>query len=141
MEIAIINGPNLNLLGKRETDIYGDQDFESYFKKLENDFGGHRLIYFQSNSEGSLIDHIHEIGFSVDGMIINPGGYSHTSVAIADALAAVTAPSVEVHISNIFSRETFRSHSYISPVAKGVISGLGLEGYRLAIEYLLNNLR
>ncbi len=141
MEIAIVNGPNLNLLGKREVDIYGNQDFDSYFVTLKREFDGHELTYFQSNSEGKLIDHIQEVGFKVDGIVLNPAGYSHTSVALADAVAAIPAPVVEVHISNIFLRESFRHHSYISPVATGIVSGLGLTGYRLAVEFLLNNVK
>ena len=138
MEIAIINGPNLNLLGKREVDIYGNKDFESFFRELEAEFKDHSLAFFQSNSEGQLIDHIQEVGFQVGGIVLNPAGYSHTSVAIADAISAVSAPLVEVHISNIYSREPFRTHSYISPVARGVISGLGLDGYRRAIQHLIS---
>ena len=127
MQIAIINGPNLNLLGKRETYIYGKQDFASYFEQLKIQFQEIELSYFQSNSEGDLVSKIQEIGFTIDGIILNPAAYSHTSIAIRDAIAAIKAPVVEVHISNIYAREPFRTHSYISSVAVGVISGLGLK--------------
>lgn len=137
MQIAIINGPNLNLLGKRETYIYGKQDFASYFEQLKIQFQEIELSYFQSNSEGDLVSKIQEIGFTIDGIILNPAAYSHTSIAIRDAIAAIKVPVVEVHISNIYAREPFRTHSYISSVAVGVISGLGLKGYELAIESLL----
>lgn len=137
MKIAIINGPNLNLLGTREVDIYGNENFESFFAKLQQQFPDVELSYFQSNIEGELISEIQRVGFTVDGIVLNPAGYSHTSVAIGDAIAAVKAPLVEVHISNIFAREDFRKHSYVSAKAKGVISGLGLKGYTLAIEWLL----
>lgn len=136
MKIAIINGPNLNLLGTREVDIYGNENFDSFFKKLQQQFPGVELSYFQSNIEGELISEIQRVGFSVDGIVLNPAGYSHTSVAIGDAIAAIKAPLVEVHISNIFSREDFRKHSYVSAKAKGVISGLGLKGYSLAVQWL-----
>ena len=136
MNITIINGPNLNLLGKREKAIYGDKSFEDYLDQLKKTFANHQLSYFQSNQEGELIDKIHETGFEQDGIVINPGGYSHTSVALADAIAAITSPVIEVHISNIHSREEFRHHSFVSSVAKGVIAGLGLYGYQLAIQYL-----
>ncbi|MFN8252758.1 MAG: type II 3-dehydroquinate dehydratase [Ferruginibacter sp.] len=138
MKIAIINGPNLNLLGTREVDIYGNENFESYFKKLQEQFPGIELSYFQSNIEGELINEIQRVGFTHDGIVLNPAGYSHTSVSIGDAIAAVKAPLVEVHISNIFSREEFRKHSYVSAKAKGVISGLGLKGYALAVEWLVS---
>ncbi len=137
MNIAIINGPNLNLLGTREVDIYGGETFDSYFKKLQLQFPAVTFSYFQSNVEGELINEIQRAGFSADGMVFNPAGYSHTSVAIADAVAAVKAPMVEVHISNIFAREEFRKHSYVSAKAKGVISGLGLKGYTLAVQWLI----
>lgn len=136
-KIIIINGPNLNLLGVREPGIYGSQTFEAYLAQLRQACPNLQLDYYQSNVEGELINKIQEVGFSYDGIILNAGGYSHTSVAIHDAIAAVAAPVVEVHISNIFAREEYRHHSLISPVAKGVISGLGLPGYRLAVEYLL----
>lgn len=136
-KIIIINGPNLNLLGVREPSIYGSQTFEDYLAQLCQACPDLQLDYYQSNVEGELINKIQEVGFSYDGIILNAGGYSHTSVAIHDAIAAVSAPVVEVHISNIFAREEYRHHSLISPVAKGVICGLGLPGYRLAIDYLL----
>lgn len=137
-QILIINGPNLNLLGKRQPEIYGKEGFEDYFKQLLELFPEASLTYFQSNHEGALIDKIHEVGFSFDGIVINAGGYTHTSVALADALSAVPAPAVEVHISNIHAREAFRHHSYLSPVCKGMICGLGLKGYELAVRYLLD---
>ena len=140
MKLVIINGPNLNLLGKRETDIYGNQDFESFFQTLQKDFPGIRLEYFQSNGEGAIIDKIHEVGFSVDGLIINAAGYSHTSVAIADALAAVPADVVEVHISNVYKREAFRHHSYLTKNSIGMITGLGMYGYKAAITYFQERL-
>ncbi len=136
MKIAIINGPNLNLLGKREVDIYGNESFEMYFSKLQQQFPGVELSHFQSNIEGELIDEIQRVGFTAGGIVFNPGGYTHTSVAIGDAVAAVKAPLVEVHISNIFGREDFRKLSHVSAKAKGVISGLGLKGYALAVEWL-----
>jgi 3-dehydroquinate dehydratase-2 len=138
MKIAVINGPNLNLLGKREVSIYGKQDFESFFDQLKTEFHEHELSYFQSNSEGEIVDHIHLVGFEVDGIVLNPAAYTHTSVAIPDAIAGVNADVIEVHISNVFKREAFRSHSYVSPVSVGIISGLGLDGYRLAIQHFLN---
>lgn len=137
MQIAIVNGPNLNLLGKREVDIYGNQTFEQYFSQLEADFPDVQLEYFQSNHEGELIDFIQKKGFAIGGLILNAGGYSHSSVALADAVAAVPAPVVEVHISNIFARERFRHHSYLSRVSAGIISGFGLDGYRMALTHLL----
>lgn len=138
MKIAIINGPNLNLLGKREVDIYGGESFDSYFEKLSKAFSSHELSYFQSNIEGELIDAIQKHGFESDGIIFNPGGYTHTSVAIGDAIAAIKAPVIEVHISNIFAREEFRKISHVSGKAKGVISGLGLKGYELALEWFIS---
>lgn len=137
MKIAIINGPNLNLLGKREPEVYGNSSFDSYMDELKKEFPSVNFFYFQSNIEGELIDKIQEYGFSADGIIINPGGYTHTSVAIGDAIAAVKAPVVEVHISNIFAREAFRQISHVSAKAAGTISGLGLQGYKLAVIYLL----
>lgn len=138
MKIAIINGPNLNLLGKRETDIYGNESFESFLPKLQELFPVVELEYFQSNIEGELVDAIQQHGFSAQGIVLNPGGYSHTSVAIGDAVAAVPAKTVEVHISNIFAREEFRKFSHISAKSIGVISGLGLKGYELAVSWLLS---
>lgn len=134
MNIIIINGPNLNLLGKRQPEIYGNISFEEYFKTLQQKFPEHSIVYFQSNIEGELINKLQETGFSFDGIILNAGGYTHTSVAIADAVAAITTPVIEVHISNIFTREEYRHISLISKHAKGIISGLGLQVYGLAIE-------
>ena len=136
--ILIINGPNLNLLGKREPGVYGNQSFEDYFQVLKNKYPEATLEYFQSNHEGALIDKIHETGFSYDGIVLNAGAYTHTSVAIADAIRAVTSPVVEVHISNIHKREAFRHHSFLSEACKGCIVGFGLDSYRLAIESILN---
>jgi 3-dehydroquinate dehydratase II len=138
MKLLIINGPNLNLLGVREKSIYGSESFESYLEKLRARYTAIELSYFQSNIEGELINKLHEEGFSTDGIILNAGGYTHTSVALADAISAITTPVMEVHISNIYARESFRHHSYLSSRCKGVICGLGMEGYRLAIEYFLN---
>lgn len=132
--IQIINGPNLNLLGKREPGVYGNLSFEEYFENLKLRFNDYELLYFQSNSEGEIIDKIHEVGFSLDGIILNAGAYTHTSVAIADAIRSVTSPVVEVHISNVFKREAFRHHSFLSEACKGCIVGFGLDSYRLAIE-------
>lgn len=137
MKILIINGPNLNLLGVREKSIYGEQGFESFFEELKKRFNDVELEYFQSNIEGKLIDKIHETGFSFDGIIINAGGYTHTSVAIADAIAAITSPVLEVHISNIYAREDFRHKSLLSRNCIGIISGLGLDGYAIAINYFI----
>lgn len=137
-KIIIINGPNLNLLGKREPGIYGNQSFEQYFETLKNSLDSVELHYFQSNHEGYIIDKIHEIGFDFDGIVINAGGLTHTSVALADALSAVPAAAVEVHISNIHARESFRHHSFLTSRCKGMICGLGLKGYELAISYLLD---
>ncbi|WP_035727980.1 type II 3-dehydroquinate dehydratase [Eisenibacter elegans] len=133
----ILNGPNLNLLGKREPEIYGSQSFEEYFSSLQEAFADVELHYFQSNHEGALIDKIHEVGFSFQGVVINAGAYTHTSIALADALAAVPMPAVEVHISNIHAREAFRRHSYIAPQCIGMITGLGLQGYQLALSFLV----
>ena len=129
MKLAIINGPNLNLLGKREPNIYGNQDFKSYFKTLQQKYPQVEMVYYQSNVEGEIINKIHEIGFSFDGIIINAGAYTHTSVAIADALKSVTAKSIEVHISNVFKREEVRHTSLLSLVVEGTIGGLGLHSY------------
>ena len=136
--ILVLNGPNLNLLGKREPHIYGSQTFEDYFEQIKFSYPNVVLHYFQSNHEGQLIDKLHEIGFLYDGIVFNPGGYTHTSVALADAVAAIKAPVIEVHISNTFAREAFRHHSYISGVARGTIVGLGLAGYQLDISFLVN---
>ncbi len=135
MNILVINGPNLNLLGRRETEIYGNRSFEDFFGQLEKQFDGHTLHYFQSNHEGLLIDKIHEAGFTVDGIVLNAGALTHTSIALADAVAAVSAPVIEVHISNVHARETFRHHSYLSAKCVGSIVGLGLDGYRLAVLF------
>jgi 3-dehydroquinate dehydratase-2 len=138
MKIAIINGPNLNLLGKREPNMYGNTSFEAYFEQLQSTFSSIELVYFQSNIEGELIDALQLHGFDSAGIIINPGGYTHTSVAIGDAIAAITAPVIEVHISNIHAREDFRKISHVSAKAVGTIAGLGLSGYTLAINWLMN---
>ena len=137
MQIAIINGPNLNLLGTREPAIYGTKTFEQYFESLKILFPQVTFSYFQSNVEGELINEIQRIGFIFDGIILNPGGYTHTSVAIGDAIASITTKVVEVHISNIFGREDFRKLSHVSAKAIGVISGLGLKGYALAVNYFM----
>jgi 3-dehydroquinate dehydratase II len=138
MQIAIINGPNLNLLGKREPEVYGKQSFEQYFETLQSKYPTINFYYFQSNVEGELISEVQKLGFSYDGIVINPGGYTHTSVALGDAIAAISTPVVEVHISNIFAREEFRKISHVSGKSVGVISGLGLKGYELAVEYLIS---
>ncbi|MDN3618949.1 type II 3-dehydroquinate dehydratase [Polaribacter undariae] len=137
MKLLILNGPNLNLLGKREPEIYGSETFEDYFRKLQLKYKNVELDYFQSNSEGAIIDKLHEVGFSYDGIVINAGAYTHTSVAIADAISGITTPVVEVHISNVHQRETFRHHSFLSPVCKGVILGFGLKSYDLGVESFL----
>ena len=137
MKILIINGPNLNLLGKREPEVYGAISFEEYFRKLQSKFKKITLEYYQSNVEGELIDKIHAVGFDYDGIIINAGAYTHTSVALRDAIASIETSVIEVHISNTHQREKFRHHSYISPVCKGIILGFGLDSYRLAIESFL----
>jgi len=134
MKIIIVNGPNLNLLGKREPSIYGSQTFEDYFETLKSKFSGIELSYFQSNIEGELIDKIHETGFSYDGIILNAAAYTHTSVGIGDAVKGVATPVIEVHISNVYERESFRHTSYIAPNVKGVIAGFGLQSYELAIR-------
>jgi 3-dehydroquinate dehydratase-2 len=134
MRIAIINGPNLNLLGKREPELYGSESFEAYFEKLKSKYPTVELSYYQSNIEGELIDKIQEIGFSYDGIIVNAAAYTHTSVGIGDAIKSITTPVVEVHISNTFAREPFRHQSYLSPNAKGVIIGFGLQSYELALQ-------
>lgn len=138
MKIAIINGPNLNLLGTRETTIYGNKSFDQYFEELVALFPQVQFTYFQSNIEGELIDEIQKVGFTVDGIVLNPGGYTHTSVAIGDTIAAIKAPLVEVHISNVHAREEFRKLSHVSGKAAGSIIGLGLKGYELAIHWLID---
>ncbi len=135
-KIQIINGPNLNLLGRREPEIYGHSGFEVYFEELCTLFPDDNIQYYQSNHEGALIDKIHETGYSVDGIVFNAGAYTHTSIALHDAVKAIDAPVVEVHISNIYAREVFRQKSIISPVCKGIIAGFGLKSYKLAIEAL-----
>jgi 3-dehydroquinate dehydratase II len=137
MNIIIINGPNLNLLGKREPEVYGNQTFESYLRDLKLKYPSVSIDYFQSNIEGELIDKIQEIGFNYDGIILNAAAYTHTSIGIGDAVKAITTPVIEVHISNTFSRETFRHQSYISPNAKGIIIGFGLKSYELALHSFL----
>lgn len=136
-KIVIINGPNLNLLGKREPDVYGSEGFDSFFAQLQKEYTKVELAYFQSNIEGELINAIQDAGNTADGIILNPAGYTHTSVAIGDAIAAINVPVVEVHISNIHAREEFRKLSHVSAKAKGTIAGLGLEGYKLALQFLL----
>lgn len=138
MKIQIINGPNLNLLGVREPGIYGDSSFESYLPKLKAEFPDVELEYYQSNIEGELINKMQEIGFTYDGIVLNAGAYTHTSVALRDCIKSLRCPVVEVHISNVHTREEFRHHSYISAVCKGVICGFGLDSYRLAVSALVN---
>ena len=138
MKLQIINGPNLNLLGKREKNIYGDLSFDDYFKKLKIKFSNLELHYFQSNIEGELIEKIHEVGFDFDGIIINAAAYTHTSVGIGDAIRSISSPTIEVHISNTYSREEFRHKSYLSAHVNGVIIGFGLKSYDLAIESFNN---
>ncbi|MDX6746080.1 type II 3-dehydroquinate dehydratase [Polaribacter sp. PL03] len=137
MKIIIINGPNLNLLGKREPEIYGSKTFEDYYRELQLKFKNVEISYFQSNIEGEIIDKLHEVGFSFDGIVLNAAAYTHTSVAIGDAIKGIEKPVIEVHISNIHAREEFRQHSYVSPNASGVIFGFGLKGYDLAIQSFL----
>ena len=136
--IQIINGPNLNLLGKREPTVYGNQTFEAYLQELKNQFPSLQLDYYQSNIEGELIDKLHEVGFSYDGIVLNAGAYTHTSIAIADAIRSITTPVLEVHISNVFKREAYRHHSYLSEACKGCIVGFGMDSYRLAVDAFLN---
>lgn len=136
-KITIINGPNLNLLGKREPEVYGNENFDSFLNNLQQRYPQVEIEYYQSNIEGELIDAIQQAGFSSIGIILNPGGYTHTSVAIGDAISAITSPVIEVHISNVHAREDFRKISHVSAKAKGTICGLGLAGYSLAIDFLL----
>jgi 3-dehydroquinate dehydratase-2 len=138
MKISIINGPNLNLLGQREPGIYGSQTFEAFFAELQSKFPEVELDYFQSNIEGELIDQLHKVGFSSDGIILNAAAYTHTSVGLGDAIKAIDTSVIEVHISNTFAREDFRHTSYITPNAKGLILGFGMDSYRLAIESFIN---
>ncbi|PHS07963.1 MAG: type II 3-dehydroquinate dehydratase [Kordia sp.] len=137
MKIIIINGPNLNLLGKRETNIYGDLSFQEFFDELKEKNPTIKLSYFQSNIEGELIDKIQEVGFDYDGIILNAAAYTHTSIGIADAVAGIITPVIEVHISNTYSRESFRHKSYLAPNAKGIITGFGLQSYELALQSFL----
>lgn len=139
MKILILNGPNLNLLGKREPHIYGSETFLDYFQTLQRMYPSVSLEYFQSNHEGALLDKLHEVGFddTYIGVVLNAGAYTHTSVALGDAISAIKTPVVEVHISNVHAREAFRHHSYISAAAAGIIVGMGLMGYKLAVEFLL----
>jgi 3-dehydroquinate dehydratase-2 len=137
MKICIINGPNLNLLGTREPEVYGAQTFEDYLTILKDKFKNIQFEYFQSNVEGELINQLHEVGFSADAILLNAGAYTHTSVALGDAIKAIDSPVIELHISNTFAREDFRHTSYITPVAKGLIVGFGLDSYRLAVESVL----
>lgn len=139
MKILILNGPNLNLLGLREPKIYGHQTFEDYYLHLKAKYPAVEMEYFQSNHEGALIDKLQEVGYEIDGIVFNPAGYTHTSVALADTVSAITTPVVEVHISNIYERESFRHHSYIKAVAKGSIVGRGLEGYADAVAMLIGS--
>jgi 3-dehydroquinate dehydratase-2 len=139
MRLIIINGPNLNLLGKREPAVYGSRSFDEYLNQLRNEFKDVQIDYYQSNVEGEIINKLQETGFDYDGIILNAGGYTHTSVAIADAVRAIDSPVVEVHITNIFAREEYRHKSYISPHAIAVLSGFGLNAYRLAIMSFMDN--
>ena len=138
MKLIIINGPNLNLLGIREKEIYGKTSFEEYLSTLKSKFKDVELEFFQSNHEGELIEKIQQVGFSYNGIIINAGGFTHTSVALRDAISSVSSPAIEVHISNILNREDFRKKSFLSDVCKGIISGLGLKGYEFAVDYFLS---
>jgi 3-dehydroquinate dehydratase-2 len=139
MKIAIINGPNLNLLGKRETDIYGKESFETFYSSLQKKFPKISFSYYQSNVEGELVNELQNVGFDYDGIVFNPGGYTHTSVAIGDAIAGIKTPVIEVHISNVHAREGFRKLSHVSGKAVGSIFGLGLKGYELAVEWFLDS--
>ena len=138
MKIQIVNGPTLNLLGRREPDIYGQTSFDDYLPKLQAAYPDVQIDYFQSNHEGALIDKLQEVGFSYDGIILNAGAYTHTSVALHDCIRGIKTPVIEVHISNVHQREDFRHHSFLSPACKGVICGFGLDSYRLAVEALCN---
>jgi len=137
MKLAIIYGPNLNLLGTREPEIYGNQNFDSFLETLQKEFPKVEFTYFQSNVEGVLIDYLHQVGFTADGILLNAGAYTHTSVAIGDAIKAINAPVIEIHLSNTFAREDFRHVSYITPVAKGLVVGFGLDSYRLGVQSFL----
>ncbi|MEQ9404735.1 MAG: type II 3-dehydroquinate dehydratase [Cyclobacteriaceae bacterium] len=137
MKFLILNGPNLNLLGKREPEIYGSKSFEEFFEELKKQFSAHELEYFQSNHEGALIDKLHEVGFEYNGVVFNPGAYTHTSIALRDAISAITTPVFEVHISKLAEREDFRQTSYVNGVCVGSINGMGLDGYVIGVEELL----
>ena len=137
MKIQIINGPNLNLLGKREPEVYGSQSLDVYFEELNQTYPSIQLDYYQSNIEGEIIDKIHEVGFDYDGIILNAGAYTHTSIAIGDAIKAISTPVIEVHISNVYAREEFRKHSHISSSCRGIISGFGMHSYSLAVNALI----
>lgn len=139
MKILILNGPNLNLLGRREPSVYGDRSFDEYFQVLQKRYAKHELEYFQSNSEGEIISKIHQVGFDYDGIVLNAGAYTHTSIAIADAIRAVHTPVVELHISNVYAREEYRHRSMIAPACRGCICGFGVKGYDLAIESFLGD--
>ena len=139
MKILILNGPNLNLLGRREPSVYGNRSFDEYFQVLQKRYAKHELEYFQSNSEGEIISKIHQVGFDYDGIVLNAGAYTHTSIAIADAIRAVHTPVVELHISNVYAREEYRHRSMIAPACRGCICGFGLKGYDLAIESFLGD--
>ncbi|MBL7798065.1 MAG: type II 3-dehydroquinate dehydratase [Saprospiraceae bacterium] len=141
MRILILNGPNLNLLGRREPEIYGNVTFDDFFHELKARFSGIHLEYFQNNHEGALIDKLHDSGLHADGIVINAGALAHTSIALADAVAAIRTPAVEVHISNVFGREEYRHHSWLSAKCAGCVFGLGLEGYALAVEYFVRRVR
>ena len=136
MKIAIINGPNLNLVGKREPEMYGHRSMDDFMEALKNKYADQEIDYFQSNVEGDLINELQRVGFSADSILLNAGAYTHTSIAIADAVKAIASPVIEIHLSNIFAREEFRKQSFLSPVCKAIISGFGLKGYELAIESL-----
>ncbi|MDN5200609.1 type II 3-dehydroquinate dehydratase [Fulvivirgaceae bacterium BMA10] len=140
MKISVINGPNLNLLGVRETSIYGEKNFDEFYEALCNQFENVELEYYQSNIEGEIVNKLHEVGFDFQGIILNAGAYTHTSVAISDAIAGINTPVIEVHISNIYAREEFRHKSLISANCVGMISGLGLSGYELALQYFVDNM-
>ena len=141
MKICIINGPNLNLLGTRETKIYGNKDFETFYEDLKSEYPNIAFKYFQSNIEGEIIDHLQKEGFSADGILLNAAAYTHTSVGIADAIKSIDSPVIEIHISNVFSREDYRHKSFISPVAKGIIAGFGLDSYRLGVESIIKSFK
>ena len=141
MKICIINGPNLNLLGTRETEIYGSKDFEAFYEDLKSEYPNIAFEYFQSNIEGEIIDHLQKEGFSADGILLNAAAYTHTSVGIADAIKSIDSPVMEIHISNVFSREDYRHKSFISPVAKGIIAGFGLNSYRLGVESIIKSFK